>query len=425
MSKSQTPLPKDAILFGQQGSYNIVSVIGHGGFGVTYLAEASGPGLPELVYIKEFYPKQHAMRSDNGYDLMVESNHVETIAKLRHRFISESRNVAALSHNGIVRVYDTVEANGTAYMVMEYIKGRTLKQVAQTFPGNRLDPGVARTIMRDVAKSVAYLHSRNMTHLDIKPDNIMLTQDGKRLVLIDFGLSRSFTSDGRANGATVQITAVSPGYSAPEQYAGATGFSPQSDVYSLGATLYTLLTGLTPPEPAAMDGNPAALTFGTHIAGNIQYTVRQAMAYNRTQRTPSAAHMAIQLGATDTPPPPPGAAPVPGPAPHPVPGEDNDDDNKNHTTKGRGTAIALNCLTVTWILFLAGQMIANFDNHRNPNGIDWAVFWGICAGAIALGLIGLIPGRRHVPAKLWLYILSLFVGVMINLLFFINMAFLH
>lgn len=285
---SQNALPRDTILFGERGSYCIETVVGRGGFGITYRASAAGDGLPPQVAIKEFFPKEMCSRTPdpNSFDVVIDSvDKFDTINQLRDRFIKESRNIERCNHPSIVHVLDTVECNGTAYMVMELIQGSTLKQLLANAPqGIELD--WARTIVTEVAKALQYLHNHKITHLDVKPDNIMVDSAYRRVVLIDFGLSRQYNDDGSSDSQV--LTAVSKGYAAPEQYLGQTEFSPQSDVYSLGATLYKLITGKTPPEPLALKQNPGLLTFQADVPQSVRQAITRAMAYDHNARIRTA-----------------------------------------------------------------------------------------------------------------------------------------
>lgn len=308
---SQQALQRDTILFSTRGSYYIEDIIGRGGFGITYSASADGINLPSNVAIKEFFPKELCSRTPepDSFDLIINSiEKVDMINKLRDRFVKESRNIQRCSHPSIVRVLDTIECNGTAYMVMELIDGQTLKQLQANLPEQKFSPERARDIIESAARALKYLHENRMTHLDIKPDNIMLTDNGKRVVLIDFGLSRQFNDDGSSTSEV--LTAVSKGYAPPEQYLGITTFSPESDIYSLGATFYKLLTGKTPPEPLVLKNNPNALEFPAKIPANYRKAILRAMTYDSQQRINSVAEFINILDGrritTPLPPKPPG-----------------------------------------------------------------------------------------------------------------------
>lgn len=281
-------------MFGDRGSYVIDSVIGRGGFGITYLAYASGTGdddMPERVAVKEFFPKEMCSRSDeaDSDDLIVNSPELfDTVTRLRARFVKESRNIQECNYPGIVKVLDTIECNGTAYMVMELIDGLSLKQLMQqsSHPDGLLPPQQAADYIIQLARGLQYLHSLGITHLDVKPDNLMVERNTGRLVLIDFGLSRRYNADG--SGDSELLTALTKGYAAPEQYYGVTHFSPQSDIYSMGATFYKLLTGITPPEPAQLREDPTLLYFPGFVPRNFREAIMAAMVLVPERRLSSA-----------------------------------------------------------------------------------------------------------------------------------------
>ena len=279
-------MPRGTELYGARGTYVIDTVLGRGGFGITYRASASGYGLPRYVAIKEFFPKDLCSRliSEESYDMIIdEPENFENITKLRDRFVKESRNIEECNSSGIVKVLDTIESYGTAYMVMELIEGQTLKQLMDSYSRTGgLPLGKAENIIRQLARSLMYLHSQHITHLDVKPDNLMVNDADGRVVLIDFGLSRRFNADGSSDSQV--LTAISKGYAPPEQYIGINTFSPESDIYSMGATFYKLLTGKTPPEPHVLEEDPGNLRFDSAIPNNYRLAILAAMEYDRRDR---------------------------------------------------------------------------------------------------------------------------------------------
>ena len=234
----------------QDGKYRIEKVLGRGGFGITYLAEQVM--LSRRVAVKEFFMKEYCSRDETSHTVTmgVEGSRA-TVARFREKFVKEARNLARLHHANIVSVIDIFEENGTAYYVMEYADGGSLNDLVKR--QTRLSEDLATKYIIEVASALKYIHESNMTHLDVKPGNIML--NGKdEVVLIDFGLSKQYdTSTGSQTSSTP--VGVSEGYAPMEQYrqGGVGEFSPESDIYSLGATFYKLLTGKTPPS--ALDVN--------------------------------------------------------------------------------------------------------------------------------------------------------------------------
>lgn len=238
----------------QNGKYRIERVLGQGGFGFTYLAEQrvtiEGPlGAIETsikVTIKEFFMKDLCDRDQTTYAISVGSVGTRDIVeRFRLKFVKEAHNISKLQHPNIIRVLDVFEENSTAYYVMEYIDGGSLSELIKrkTFLSERetLD------FTFQIAQALKYIHSQRMNHLDIKPANIMLRKNGT-IVLIDFGLSKNFDESGEQT--TTTPVGISVGYAPIEQSrSGGIGtFSPQTDIYSLGATMFKMLTGTTPPE---------------------------------------------------------------------------------------------------------------------------------------------------------------------------------
>jgi hypothetical protein len=221
------------------GRYHIVSVLGQGGFGITYRAMDSELGRE--VAIKEYLPAALAIRQDGTTVLPRSNNAAEDFAWGRDRFIAEGRTLAALHHvPGIVLVHDFLEANGTAYLVMELLAGRTLQeQVERQGP---LDAERIDKILWSLLDGLEQVHSAGFLHRDIKPANILLDGQG-RPTLIDFGASRAAVA-GRSQAMTAVFT---PGYAAAEQMTSAKQ-GPWTDIYGLSATLYHAITGQTPPS---------------------------------------------------------------------------------------------------------------------------------------------------------------------------------
>lgn len=399
---SQNPLPKDTILFGDKGTYQIEQVIGHGGFGITYRASATGSGLPDEVAVKEFFPKEMCSRTDGTYDVIINSfEKIDIINQLRDRFVKESRNIQKCNHRSIVKVIDTIEMNGTAYMVMELINGCTLKEYQATHAS--ISPRVASKIVLEAAIALKYLHDKKITHLDIKPDNIMVTNDLSRIVLIDFGLSRQFSDDGSSDSQV--LTAVSKGYAAPEQYYGITRFSPESDIYSLGATLYKLVTGVTPPEPHIIAENPSTFQIPASLPPTIIDTILAAMKHDRKSRLHSADDFInILTGKSIASPPPPPPA---------IPDDDDDNPQMNMAVK-----IVFNIILIVTIAVAAFYINENwnikwqkFDYLFHQNNSEFIMS---LAGVCGVALVGLIARNRTFKIIATLLCAIALAGLLVN-----------
>lgn len=236
-------LSNDTLL--QGGKYKIIRFIAAGGFGCTY--EAMHVMLNKRVAIKEFFVKDFCNRDEQSGHISIGTNSKrDLVAKLKRKFLDEARAVSAMSHPGIVHVSDVFEENGTAYFVMDFIKGRSLAEIVHA--EGPMSEARALGYIRQVCAALNYVHSNNRLHLDIKPQNIMV--DGAdRAILIDFGASKQYDEESGEN--TSSLLGLTPGYAPPEQSSqDLQHFYPATDIYALGATLYNILTGSTPPDSA-------------------------------------------------------------------------------------------------------------------------------------------------------------------------------
>ncbi len=221
------------------GQYRIIRKLGQGGFGITYLAEHIGNG--ELVVIKENLPTFCAMRHSATLQVTATDpdDELQEYAQYLRRFVDEAKLLAKLDHPHIVKVREAFEALGTAYYVMPWVGGKELQKAAPA--RDKIDEAWLLPILRTMLGTLEYLHGRNIYHRDVKPANILLTEEGSP-VLIDFGTARAIISDRSATHVG------SPGYSPIEQLRARGKRGPWTDVYSLGATCYRLITGERPPE---------------------------------------------------------------------------------------------------------------------------------------------------------------------------------
>jgi len=226
--------------------YEIESILGQGGFGITYLAIDTN--LDTQVAIKEFLPNDLAVRTHDSSVQPISEGHRDMFTWGLSRFLAESKTLARFQHPNIVRVYSGFEANNTAYMVMEYVEGQTLEAALKS---RRLrTEQQLLDIVYPLLDGLGKIHAAGFIHRDIKPENIYLREDGSPL-LIDFGSAR------QAIGAkTRTLTAlVSPGYAPFEQYGGASKSEdrqgPWTDIYALGATLYRAVSGKAPMDAMA------------------------------------------------------------------------------------------------------------------------------------------------------------------------------
>ena len=272
----------------QEGKYRIETVLGQGGFGITYLATqkivvkgAIGELETEIkVAIKEFFMKDVCNRdSHTSYITIPSVGSKEMVERFRQKFIKEAQNISRLKHPNIVKVLDVFEENGTAYYVMEYIPGGSLQQyLSENAP---LQETEVLYYIRKIAGALDYIHEQHMIHLDIKPGNI-LRRDNEEPVIIDFGLSKQYDEWGYQTSTTP--VGISAGYAPIEQYkkGGNQTFSPSTDIYSLGATLYKMITGNTPPDASDIIDN--GLSLPENISPGIREVIRKAMETKRSNR---------------------------------------------------------------------------------------------------------------------------------------------
>ena len=232
-------LPQDYTL--QDGNYRILKVLGQGGFGITYLAIQVR--LDRKVAIKEFFMKDFCERNETTRQVTLgTAGSREKVNSCRKKFLKEAKHIAKLDHPNIIRIIDVFDENSTSYYVMEYIEGGSLDNKLGT---TGLSMSEATRYILQVAEALKYIHKKNIAHLDIKPSNIMLNGNDE-IVLIDFGVSKQYDLTGGQT--SVSPVGRSSGYAPLEQYDpnGVKDFSPQTDIYSLGATYFKLLTGITP-----------------------------------------------------------------------------------------------------------------------------------------------------------------------------------
>lgn len=284
-NNTTTSLAIGTILHGEAYDYKIMDVLGQGTFGITYKAKVEMKGalgrLDSNMYVavKEFFMKEINGRENSSVTSGSTSNG-GLFYYYRDKFEREARNLSTLSHPNIVKVLEAFHANGTTYYSMEYIDGISLdKKIAQS-PQGRMPLTEAIETLKQISAAIAFMHSRNMLHLDVKPGNVMMRKDGTA-VLIDFGLSKQYTSNGEPESST-KVGAGTPGYAPIEQasYHEGKGFPTMMDVYALGGTLFKMLTGQRPHEASEIlnEGFPTDSLRQLFIPDNIVNSISKAMA---------------------------------------------------------------------------------------------------------------------------------------------------
>ena len=270
----------------QGGKYKIERVLGQGGFGNTYVG--INTVLEEKFAIKEFF-----MQGINGRDVAtgsvtvsLDGNKPQFEGQLE-KFKKEALRIRALNNPQIVKVYDLFEENGTAYYVMDYVDGENLAERLKR-TGKPMSEGEVREVLPGILDALKTVHDAGIWHLDLKPANIMMDKNGC-VKLIDFGASKQLNI--KKGGATTS-TAISytNGYAPLEQMEqNYEKFGPWTDIYALGATLYTLLTKKLPPLPTDIDDDISedkhiSLPFPPSVSEGMKYFVLQLMHTNRMQR---------------------------------------------------------------------------------------------------------------------------------------------
>ncbi len=256
----------------KRGDYRVEKVLGQGGFGITYLAEQTA--LLRKVAVKEFFMREYCEREhDTASITLGSSGSRDMVDRFRQKFIKEARVLATLNHKHIVRIIDVFEENNTAYYVMEYVGGGSLNDKVKE---DALSEDEAVRYIRQVATALEFVHSQHMMHLDIKPSNILLNENDEA-VLIDFGLAKQYDATGSQTSTTP--VGISHGYAPLEQYrqGGVETFSPATDIYSLGATLYKLLTGITPVEAPLRAGGENMSPLSDEITPSTATAIEKSM----------------------------------------------------------------------------------------------------------------------------------------------------
>ena len=263
--------------------YLVGKVIGEGGFGITYVGYDIK--LESKVAIKEYFPHGMVMRdvtSERGNTVSAfDGSNKELYKKYLERFYAEAKALAKLKNiDGIVNVQDYFTENETAYIVMEYVDGKDIKQYAKE-KGGKINVNEALKLMRPVAESLKQLHNSNVIHRDISPDNIMLDKRGKTM-LIDLGASREFGDLQKSMSVLLK-----PGYAPLEQYNSSEKQGPYTDIYAFCATLYRIITGTRPVDVVdrvAKDELKKPSELGIEIDSNVEAAIMKGMAVNPENR---------------------------------------------------------------------------------------------------------------------------------------------
>ena len=274
-------LPQGATL--QSGKYRVVRYLSSGNFGNTYIVENTG--MHVQFAMKEFFLRNICYRTGGGSAVSI-SPAVDPgkVTIQREKFQKEAQRLYGLKSPHLVHVHDMFEENGTVYYVMDFVKGESLSSYMQR-TGRPLSEEQTLFILNQLLEGLDEVHSKQIWHLDLKPDNIMIDKDGN-VVIIDFGASKQVGQSGKYTGTT-NILCYTPGYAPTEQVnQNLDAIGPWTDIYALGATLYNLLTGIDP-----VTVSPATLQFPQGVSKKTQQLIRGMMTAERTQRPQSIAEV--------------------------------------------------------------------------------------------------------------------------------------
>ena len=263
------------------GRYVINRVLGQGGFGITY--EAEDYHTKQLVAVKEYFPQSMAVRAAGGTAVSAYSEQSgENFLYGKQCFLKEAETLAALNGTeGIVRVYNYFEENGTAYFSMEFVRGESFQQYISGH-GGALAWDRAFEILTPVMDALSKVHARGIIHRDIKPENIFLAGDGS-VKLLDFGAAR-YSMGEKSHSLDVLLT---HGFAPWEQYSRHGRQGPYTDVYALAATFYYAVTGTIPPDAVDRVDRDELISFralGIDVPARIESALWKALAVRPENR---------------------------------------------------------------------------------------------------------------------------------------------
>ena len=276
-----------------RGIYRIDGYLSSGGFGNTYVA--TNIEFDERYAIKEFFMKGVTQRDGDSSTVSVSNSiNQDSFLQQKEKFKKEARRLRQLNNSHIVKVYDLFEENGTAYYVMDFVDGENLSERLKR-TGQPMSEEEVGKILPQIFDALQTVHDAGIWHLDLKPANIMVDKAGN-VKLIDFGASKQLNAQ---NGGATTSTAISytNGYAPREQMEqNYDKFGPWTDIYALGATLYTLLTNNRPPLPTDIDDDISedkhvALPMPSNISENIKELELWLMQTNRLKRPQSVAEL--------------------------------------------------------------------------------------------------------------------------------------
>ncbi len=296
------------------GEFELTALLGEGGFGIVYLA--TDHSLQRRVALKEYMPSVLAARAGQNQVQVKSERHRETFEAGRKSFVNEARLLAQFDNPSLVKVYRFWEANGTAYMVMPFYEGKTLKDTLRDLGGPPAEAWL-RGVLDPLTEALAVIHREQCYHRDIAPDNVMMLAGSQRPLLLDFGAARRVIGD-----MTQALTVIlKPGYAPVEQYAEIPGMKqgPWTDVYALAAVVYFAIMGKTPPPSVGRLLNDTFVPLTQAAAGRYSHdflaAIDHALVIKPELRTQSIEQLRAELGLDGSArppsaPPPPAVAPL-------------------------------------------------------------------------------------------------------------------
>lgn len=266
------------------GKYVIEKKLGAGGFGITYIAKHAT--LDKRYAIKEFFLSGYNVRNNVTNHISLQGIETQDFEKFRLRFIEEARTLAALNNEAVVKVIDIFDENGTSYMVMPFVEGVTLQSMVEK--NGAMDYEMAVNYIVQVCEALSYIHSKNILHRDVTPDNIIITPSQK-IVLIDFGSARKFVD----NKTQRHTTIVKKGYAPLEQYSATSRKGAYTDLYSLGAVFYYILTGERPMDATerTLEKMKEPIEINPKVPEQINAVIMKAMEMDSANRYQTATEL--------------------------------------------------------------------------------------------------------------------------------------
>ena len=350
--------------------YKILRFLSSGGFGNTYEAEDEEFGAH--VAIKELFISGICKRdSDNRQVSISVAENRQLFRKQKEKFRNEAARLRKINHPNVVKVRDEFEENGTAYYVMDFVRGKSLDDMQRS---GELNEKRSVQYINQVLAALEAVHNVDILHLDIKPSNVMV-DDNNSVVLIDFGASKRVADDDGKSLSLSTGLAGTPGYAPLEQMSGKRELMGRhTDIYAIGATLYKLITGITPPDPneILIDGLP-----DFNASTEVKDAIKSAMEVKYTNRPQSIAEFrAILNGGGGVTPPTPAPSPQPAPKPGGTISVEEARERERRRRRCRrmmlvGSLIGVFILAglLTW-LFMSGDIIGGSSDDISSTSAD-------------------------------------------------------